>query len=859
MRKKQILVVEDNELNREILCGILSEEYRVLESENGLEALDILRKNVDDISLILLDIMMPVMDGYSFLDTIRADRNLSLTPVIVTTQSDTDSDEISALDHGATDFVSKPYNPQVILHRVASLIKLRENAALANQLKFDRLTGLYNMEFFCTKARELLDEFPDREYNIVCTNIDNFKVYNDTFGWDAGNALLVALGRAISENVGESGICARIGADRFILMRERAHEQRSRHGMVSGEYFNMFPILKNVIIRLGVYEVADRSISVEQMCSRAQLAADSIIGQYGHRFSIYNDSLRAKLLREQEITDAMNDALRDEQFVVYYQPKYSLVDNCMSGAEALVRWKHPEWGFLPPGEFIPLFEKNGFIHKLDAYVWERVCKQLRDWQNAGIPVVPVSVNVSRSDIYHNDLANIFLDLTRKYGISPSLLHIEVTESAYSHNPSQIISTVDELRSLGFAIEMDDFGSGYSSLNMLSRMDLDVLKLDAGFIRYEASKSGERSIMSDVIRLAHRLNLSVVAEGVETRDQVNRLRLIGCDCIQGYFFARPMPASEFEELLRTYRIRQNVIPESMPEKHRLPTILIVDENAAYVKAVRDALGEFYYFVEADNADSALSVILTHGGTIEAMLLSATLPGNDSVRLLSSMRKVSGLWELPVIATIPDGSCTELLEFTHSADDFICKCHPLTDLQRRIRNLLDAASPRRRDNSLNNVAYKDFLSGLLTQRGLQLAMNTVRADDLPLSLLLFDIDPFKKIEHSYGQPVIERMVRIFSDLLSCHTRHGDILCRYDATKFVVIFLKTGHEEDAVKKARYICTSFREFFDEESWKADCYAGVVTCAPGDRVSSHTIDRAHYALEQAKKSGRDVYLYIPG
>ena len=858
MRKKQILVVEDNELNREILCGILSEEYRVLEAENGLAALDMLRKNADDISLILLDIMMPVMDGYAFLDTIRADRSLSLTPVIVTTQSDTDSDEISALDHGATDFVSKPYNPQVILHRVASLINLRENAALANQLKFDRLTGLYNLEFFCTKAKELLDEFPDREYNIVCTNIDNFKVYNDTFGWDAGNALLMALGRAISENVGDSGICARIGADRFILMRERAHEQRSRHGMLSGEYFNNFSILKNIIIRLGVYEVIDRSISVEQMCSRAQLAADSIIGQYGHRFSIYDDSLRAKLLREQEITDAMNDALKDEQFVVCYQPKYSLVESCMSGAEALVRWKHPEWGFLPPCEFIPLFEKNGFIHKLDAYVWERVCMQLRAWQDVGVPVVPVSVNVSRSDIYHNNLTNIFLDLTRKYGLSPSLLHIEITESAYAKNPSQIITTVDELRSLGFAVEMDDFGGGYSSLNMLSRMNLDVLKLDADFIRYEASKAGEHSIMSDVIRLAHRLNLSVVAEGVETREQVNRLRLIGCDCIQGYFFARPMPAAEFEELLHTYHARENDrIPEVLPEKHSLPSILVVDENAAYIKTVRDSLAEFYNIIGADSADSALSVILAHGGGgIDAMLLSATLPGNDAARLLGSMRKVSGLWELPVIATIPDGSCTELLGFTNMADDFICKCHPLTDLQRRIRNLLDAASPRRRDSSLNNIAYKDFLSGLLSKRGLHLAMSTIRAEDMPLSLLLFDIDPNKKTEQAYGQPLIERMVRIFADLLSCHTRHGDILCRYDGTRFLVIFLKTGSKDDVVKKASYICTSFREFFDEESWSVDCCVGIVMCTPGDCVSYRTIESARHALEQAIKRGRDVYLY---
>lgn len=184
--RKQILVVEDNELNRAILCEILSGEYQVLEAGNGQEALDVLRQHKDSIALILLDVMMPVMDGYTFLDRVRDDAELSLIPVIVTTQSDGEEDEVSALAHGATDFVPKPYRPQVILHRVASLIKLRETAAMVNQFQYDRLTGLYSKEFFCQKVRERLDTDTEREFTIVCSDIENFKLYNDTFGREAG-------------------------------------------------------------------------------------------------------------------------------------------------------------------------------------------------------------------------------------------------------------------------------------------------------------------------------------------------------------------------------------------------------------------------------------------------------------------------------------------------------------------------------------------------------------------------------------------------------------------------------------------------------------------------------------------------
>ena len=372
-RKKKILIVEDNELNREILFEILSDDHQILEAENGERALDVLKQNKDSIALILLDVVMPVMDGYDFLDCIKKEEDLALIPVIAMTQSDDEEDEVAALAHGAADFVPKPYRPQVILHRVAGLIKLRETAAMVNQFQYDRLTGLYSKEFFCQKVRERLLEEPEREYTIVCSNIENFKLFNDIFGREAGDRLLKEVAAIAKNMVGDSGFCSRFGADRFLCFQTREQEQKDRRNFGLNEEQELSALVKSTVMRWGIYEITDPSLPVEKMCDRALLAMESIRGQYNKYFAVYDDSLRSRLLREQAITDAMESALEEGQFVVYLQPKYSLTKDCIAGAEALVRWIHPEWGGMAPDEFIPLFEKNGFIPQLDQYIWERVC------------------------------------------------------------------------------------------------------------------------------------------------------------------------------------------------------------------------------------------------------------------------------------------------------------------------------------------------------------------------------------------------------------------------------------------------------------------------------------------------------
>lgn len=547
--KKKILVVEDNELNRMMLVGILENEYEVLEAENGEEALAVLKQCGEEISLILLDIIMPVMDGYTFLSHLKADASLSSIPVIVTTQNDGESDEVAALAHGATDFVAKPYKPQVILHRIASIINLRETAAMVNLLQYDRLTGLYSKEYFYQRVKDILIRNPEQKYDIICSDIENFKLVNDVFGIAAGDQLLRNVAELYLNYTENKGICGRLTADRFVCLLEHRGEYGDEMFIRANALINDSANSKNVVTKWGIYHVEDRTISVEQMCDRALLAVNSIKGQYGKYFATYDDKLRSRLLREQAISDCMETALAEGQFEIYLQPKYRIIDNKLSGAEALVRWNHPEWGFQSPAEFIPVFEKNGFITNLDQFVWNQTCAALRDWDDRGYPAINVSVNVSRADIYNADLTNILMDILGKYNLKPERLHLEITESAYTEDPKQIIDTVGSLRKLGFVIEMDDFGSGYSSLNMLNQMSLDILKLDMKFIQSETSKSVNKGILHFIMDLARWMNLTVVAEGVETEEQLKRLKDAGCDYAQGYYYAKPIPRAEFEELLK----------------------------------------------------------------------------------------------------------------------------------------------------------------------------------------------------------------------------------------------------------------------------------------------------------------------
>lgn len=706
--RKKILIVEDNEFNRALLVEILSSQYETLEAENGKVGLEILEREKEAVSLILLDIVMPVMNGYEFLDALKANPAIASIPVIVTTQNEGENDEIAALERGASDFVAKPYKAKVILRRVASIIHLRENATMLNLFQKDRTTGLLSKEYFCQQAEKILRSNPDKTYDIICSDVENFKLINDAFGMQGGNKVLKTMGGICQKSTDSlGGICSRFHADQFVSMIEHTEGYSDElYEALTAETREKCGI-SNIVIKWGIYQTGDRKISVEQMYDWALQGARSIKGQYGRYYAFYDDKLRSEMLRDQAILDCMEEALEQGQFQVKLQPKYKAAGGLFTDAEALVRWCHPEWGMQSPAVFIPLFERNGFITKLDQYVWEKVCQLMQQWDKEGLEPVNISINVSRADVYNVNLVDTLLDLVKRYNIAPKRLHLEITESVYTESPEDIIQNVTRLREKGFVVEMDDFGSGYSSLNMLNRMPMDILKLDMQFIRTEMEMPESRRTLRYIIGLAHWLNLSVVAEGVETKEQLEHLRNLGCDYIQGYYLAKPMDPADFEELFRQQIPEQEKKDQTFQligeKKEKKGILLLVDNREEKRQQLEKLFEDSYELVTAVNETEVLWNIEGFGNRISAFLISMAAVRERDNSVWKSIQREKKVWKTPVLIMGDENEHTEEEALEMGADDFVFDTRLGRSFRLRVEKML--RRERADETYLNNKAREN----------------------------------------------------------------------------------------------------------------------------------------------------------
>lgn len=542
---RTVLIVENDEESNQVLADVLKSDYAVLQAFDGEEALAILEKRCDEIAMVITNLEMPKLDGYELIKTMNGVRQYNRIPIIVATASKSADVEVECLELGAADFILKPYNPDVIRNRVKCLIRLQESTAMLNTLEKDKLTGLYTKDFFYQHVEEILDQNSNEDYMLVVSDLENFKMVNEKYGIKTGDDVLRIIANNMMVSMPGFVIGGRLNSDRFVFL-QKARKLSNEEGLYyTGLYLKDTPV-PNLTIKFGIFHVV-KNMSVQAMADRAALALQQIKGVYGTIYAEYDDKLRKDLVVQQQILDNMAEALEKHQFSVYLQPKHNLHDDKTGGAEALVRWIHPELGFMNPGIFIPLFEQNGFIQELDFYVWEEVCKTLHRWKQEGKPLIPISVNVSRRDFELKDLAKFIFWMVDSYEIPHEYIHIEVTESAFTDNPEQITQIVKELHEAGFVIELDDFGVGYSSLTTLNSMDLDIIKLDMSIIRNDEPGSA-RNVLEFSMELAKMLKLKTVAEGVETEEKVERLKCLGCDYIQGYYYSKPLPIEEFESYM-----------------------------------------------------------------------------------------------------------------------------------------------------------------------------------------------------------------------------------------------------------------------------------------------------------------------
>ena len=660
--KDSMLLLSGIEKNTSILKDLFSDDYSIAVTSDPDEAM-IIMKRLGGVSVVIVDIEDAPSEIVDFIKDAKADDDIRKTAVIACSDINDRVNLNKAVMNGADDCIVKPFVGGTEKKRVKDVAnsytlmkKLRES---------DPLTGIYNQHGFSENTRVFLAQHPDTDFLMVRTNIDRFKVLNDLLGLDTGDLVLRTLGSFIKDYVGSTGTCGRIRADHFVMCIPADSFDHTDFYQKVMKVLNDLDINYKISFNLGIYPIDDCNVPVAAMFDRADLALQASKGMYTRHCAVYDSKMREEILSEQEIVSEMNDALSANQFCIFLQPVYSAVGKHLVSAEALVRWKHPTKGMILPSKFIPIFEKNGFIIKLDRFIWEEACIYLDGLRKKGEKMIPISVNVSRVNLYSHDLIDFLKSLLAKYDLEPKMLRLEITETAYTENPDQIIEVLPLLRKEGFTILMDDFGSGYSSLNMLKNIELDILKIDMRFVDDFASSSKAGNLITSIVRMAKWLDLDIIVEGVETKAQYDFLKSIGCDYIQGYYFSKAIPVVQFEELLSSAQPFWK--PETQPT-YDTPfegkSIWSTDPKIEFIFDVVGGIGIY------ELSGGVLSLLMANDSYNDIMRGSAefvktnifdTLCDNDALLLNDSIERAlqSGATEtLQVRKKLPDGDIITL---------------------------------------------------------------------------------------------------------------------------------------------------------------------------------------------------------
>ncbi len=543
--KRKVLVVQSNGPARLNLVNMLAESYEVLSAESAEEGLRLLSQQYRELSAVMLDFHVPDCGGLAFLERIQEDVMLSSVPVLVMTAGRQLENEVKSLELGAVDFIARPFSRNIVLARLSSIIKIRESAAALSAIEYDELTGLYTRQAFFHHAQTFMRFHPHESFHIAVADVKDFKMINSIYGEKTGDQVLKYLGKTYGDFM-EGGLLSRYSSNQFVgILRDQGEIRREQAEEWAKRVADGAPV-SNLSVKYGIYQNVDRSQPLTIICDRAFIAMKSIQNEYGQSIAFYDGEMSRKHIRQRTLEAGFEEALEQREFVIYYQPQYNTQTEHIAGAEALVRWKKPDGTLIRPGEFIPLFERNGQIAKLDEYVFRQVCAFQRQRMVQGKKLSPVSVNLSRASLHHEKTVEIFAGIVEEYGIPFSAVPIELTESAALYS-AQIRGLTEKLVKSGFQLHMDDFGFGFSSMTSLSMLPFSMLKLDKSLVDYIAHPKGQQ-VVQYTIALAHGLGMKALAEGVERKEQVDMLRKMGCDGIQGFYYSKPQPGDSFQRLL-----------------------------------------------------------------------------------------------------------------------------------------------------------------------------------------------------------------------------------------------------------------------------------------------------------------------
>jgi len=552
--KAVILVVDDDPAIRLVIrhamqkCG-----HHVVEAVNGLEAVQLTIRQIPD--LIIMDAVMPEMDGFRATQEIHKIQSCVTIPILMATSLDDDESVMRAFETGACDYITKPFNWSVLKHRINRMLMAAKAQHKIRHLAYhDALTGLPNRMLFMDRIDQAISraQREDGLFALLFIDIDHFKVINDSMGHDAGDQLLNVLSQRLREVLRKSDTVARLGGDEFTVIIEGLDNADDAVN-VSKNILSALdvPALvngKEVYVggSIGIAMYPQDGDSFGALLKHADIAMYRAKELGRNTFQFYASEMSQKAMYRLELENQIRTALKEDQFVVYYQPKIDLTNNQCVGAEALVRWNHPERGFISPDDFIPLAEEIGLITQLDEWVMKTACKQFKQWATDGISLQNLSVNISSRHFKENNLIDYCKTLLEMIDILPQHLEIELTESALVDNYENAKHILHELHDLGVHIALDDFGTGYASMAYLKEFPFDTVKIDRSFVRDIPEDKEDAAIVTAMIHLSQALNLSIVAEGIETESQKEFLAQNACAYGQGYLWSKPVSAEEFAE-------------------------------------------------------------------------------------------------------------------------------------------------------------------------------------------------------------------------------------------------------------------------------------------------------------------------
>lgn len=547
--KRKILIVENNEFNLKLLISLLADRYEIITACDGKIGLRLLEENHKDLALVLMNIQIPVLSGFDFLRRVQEDPFLSLIPIIVMTASDAPKTEVVCLNLGAADYIRKPYHAELIKKRLENVIRLRESSVSLREIEKDSLTGLYTEQAFFHYSRRIMQFRPDKKMHVIVGRIKDFELIISIYGRKKANELLCYMASIYNKKF-KYGLLAKKGKASFLcLLSDDYKLDHQKMDNVINEFTENAPI-KGIRIKYGIYKNIDKNLPITTICDYASMAAETVMEDYNRDYAYYTDELAQKRIYNQMIENCFTDALKNKEFMIYYQPKIDVITEKVIGAEALVRWQRTDGSMISPENFIPIYEKNGQIQKLDAYIFGQVCRLQKRILDESKKLLSVSVNLSRSSILCEEIVEQYTKIVRENDIPITCVPLEITESASVYG-QKVVKVAERLLQSGFKLHIDDFGSGYSSMESLSRLPFSVLKIDKSLIDHICETRVE-ILVNHIIKLSKDLNMRVLAEGVETKEQLDILRKIKCDEIQGFYYARPMPEVEFVEYVRRKR-------------------------------------------------------------------------------------------------------------------------------------------------------------------------------------------------------------------------------------------------------------------------------------------------------------------